>query len=317
MNFIEEKTPAGYNLKILLRKSKFLVFNNRGESFSSDSEGRSLLHKLPAAVFVGKIFFVERDYRKDYSLVRVKDKKIILPYRNVVEKKRKLLLVDYNTILDLIPVKMRVVTNYSAMLRDIPSDTEIDFLIIDESLTEVEVSVIKSRYKPERIISALSAEYKAPEFTQDDKPTGSISINTMSDNPVFLASYHLRNMALSNLNQLLLDFELSALDIQFIIHYINDVLENKQDDSEVKKNISMLIDLKNAYEFYLALIERDPESIKEKVDTETDLRKLSPYRTLITKIRAMGRPGPDDQLLYTEFENIIVEKEEKLKTEQN
>ncbi|MCL1833746.1 MAG: hypothetical protein FWG49_04510 [Leptospirales bacterium] len=313
MNFTEEKTPAGFNLKILLDKSKFLVFNNRGESFSSDSEGRSLLHKLPTAVFVGHVFLVERDYSKDYSLVRVKDEKIILPYRNVTEKKRKLLFIDYKTPIDLIPIKIIVIKSYSYMLRDIPSDTEIDFLIIDESLSEVEVSVITSRYKPDRVIEAFTERNKETEFVKDDKTSGFISINTMSDNPVFLASYHLRNMALSNLNQLLLDFEISALDTQFIIHFINDILENKKDDSEVIKNRAMLLDLKNAYEFYLALMLKDDNLIKDMIETETDHRKLSPYRTLISKIRSMS-PEKEEQLIYTEFENLVFEKEEKLKT---
>ncbi|MCL2156074.1 MAG: hypothetical protein FWH53_10445, partial [Leptospirales bacterium] len=220
MNFTEEKTPAGYNLKILLNKSKFQVFNNRGESFSSDNEGRSLLHKIPTAVFVGNVFLIDRNHFKDYSLVRVKDGELMLHYRNIVEKKRKLLFIDYKTFLDLIPIKMLVAKNYSHMLKNIPSDTEIDFLIVDESLTEIEVSVIASRYKPEKIINAFTEKNKAPEFVPDDKTAGYISINTMSENPVFLASYHLKNMALSNLNQLLLDFDISALDIQFIIHFI-------------------------------------------------------------------------------------------------
>ncbi|MCL1864491.1 MAG: hypothetical protein FWF73_01620 [Spirochaetes bacterium] len=315
MNFTEEKTPAGYNLKILLNKSKFLVFNNRGESFSSDNEGRSLLHKLPTAVFVGSVFIVERDYFKDYMLAKVKDEKIILQYRDITEKKRKLLFIDYQTPVDLIPIKILVVKSYSSMLRDIPSDTDIDFLIVDESLSEVEVSVIASRYKPKSIIEAFTEEDKKSEFTQDNKTAGYISINTMSDNSVFLASYHLKNMALSNLNQLLLDFDLTALDIQFIIHFINDILEKKKDNSEVIKNRPRIIDLKNVYEFYLALILKDEDSIKEKLEAETDYRKLSPYRTLISKIRSMSS-GKEEQLLYTEFENLIFEREEKLKTGQ-
>ena len=316
MNFIEEKTPAGYNLKILLNKSKFLVFNNRGESFSSDPEGRSLLHKLRTAVFVGNVFFVERDYFKNYSLVKVKDKQIILPYRNLVEKKRKLLFIDYDTFLDLIPIKQFAVKNYASLLRDMPSDMEIDFLIVDESLSNMEVSIIASRFKPEIIIEAFTESYQEPEVVPDSKPAGYISINTMSDNPVFLASYHLKNMSLSNLNQLLLDFELSALDIQFIIHFINNILENKKNDLEVIRNNSMIIDLKNAYEFYLALITKDIDYINEKVETETDYRKLSPYRTLISKIRSLGIAGAEEQLLYTDFENIVFEREEKLKSEQ-
>ena len=312
MNFIEEKTPAGYNLKILLNKSKFQVFNNRGESFSSDNEGRSLLHKIPTAAFVGNVFLIERNHFKDYSLVKVKDEEIMLHYRDIVEKKRKLLFIDYKTFLDLIPIKMLVAKNYSHMLKNIPSDTEIDFLIVDESLTEIEVSVIASRYKPGKIINVFTEKDKAPEFVPDEKTTGYISINTMSENPVFLASYHLKNMALSNLNQLLLDFDISALDIQFIIHFINDILENKKNDSEVIKNRAMLIDLKNAYEFYLALLVKDEDLIKEKLETETDYRKLSPYRTLISKIRSMS-PEKEEQLLYTEFENLVFEKEENLR----
>ena len=312
MNFIEEKTPAGYNLKILLNKSKFLVFNNRGESFASDNEGRSLLHKIPTAVFVGSVFIVEQDYSKNYSLVKVRDEKILLPYRNITEKKRKLLFIDYKTFLDLIPIKIFVVKNYSSMLKNISSDTEIDFLVIDESLTEVEISVIASRYKPGKIIQAFTEKYEESEFIPDDKTAGYISINTMSDNPVFLASYHLKNMALSNLNQLLLDFDLSALGTQFILHFINNVLVNKKSDSDVIKNRPMIIDLKNAYEFYLALINKDDNSIKEKVESETDYRKLSPYKTLISKIRSVSL-GKEEQLLYTEFENIVFEKEEKLK----
>jgi len=312
MNFIEEKTPAGYNLKILLNKSKFLVFNNRGESFASDSEGRSLLHKIPTVVFVGSVFVVEQDYSKNYSLVKVRDEKILLPYRNITEKKRKLLFIDYKTFLDLIPIKIFVVKNYSSMLKDVSSDTEIDFLIIDESLSEIEISVIASRYKPDKIIQAFTEKLKETEFIPDDKSAGYISINTMSDNPVFLASYHLKKMALSNLNQLLLDFDLSALDTQFILRFINNILENKKSDSEVIKNRSMIVDLKNAYEFYLALITRDENFIKEKVEAETDPRKLSPYRTLISKIRSMS-PEREEQLLFTEFENIVYEKEEKLK----
>ena len=313
MDFVEEKTPAGYNLKILLNKSKFLVFNNRGESFSSDDEGRSMLHKLPVVVFAGNIFFVERDYSSSYSLVKIKDEKIILQYRNIIEKKRKLLFVDYKTFLDQLPVKIFVVKNYSNMLKSIPLDTEIDFLIIDDSLSEVEISVIASRYKPKKIIRAYNEKNIESEFVSDDKTAGFISINTMSDNPVFLASYHLKNMALSNLNQLLLDFDLTALDAQFIIHFINNILENRKDDSEVMKNRSMLIDLKNAYEFYLALVIKDENLIKEKVEVETDYRKLSPYRTLISKIKSMSSEK-EEQLLYTDFENIVFEKEENLKT---
>lgn len=312
MDFAEEKTPSGYTLKILFKKMKFLVFNSRGESFSADKEGRSLLHKLPNAVFLGNIFLIERDYLKEYSLLKVRDDTIILPYRNITEKKRKFLFIHYVTSVDVIPMKIVMVKSYSLMLKDIPSDTDIDYLIVDESLSETEVSVIASRYRPGEIIKVTTDKSEIQKEAAEEKESDYISINTMSDNPVFLASYHLKNMALSNLNQLLLDFDISAFDTQFIIYFINDTLDNKKDDSDVIRNRSMLTDLKNAYEFYLALIIRDNNFLNEKIASETDFRKLSPYKTLVSKVRSTN-PGRDDQLLYTEYENLILEKEEALK----
>jgi len=312
MDFAEEKTPTGYTLKILFNKMKFLVFNSRGESFSADKEGRSLLHKLPNAVFLGNIFLVERDYLKEYSLLKVRNDTLILPYRNITEKKRKFLFIHYVTSVDLIPMKISMVKSYSLMLKDIPSDTDIDYLIVDESLSETEISVIASRYRPGEIIKVTTDKSEVLKEVIEEKGSDYISINTMSDNPVFLAAYHLKNMALSNLNQLLLDFDISAFDTQFIIYFINDILDNKQDDHDVIRNKPMLNDLKNAYEFYLALIVRDNVLLNEKIGSETDFRKLSPYKTLVSKVRSTN-PGRDDQLLYTEYENLILEKEESLK----
>lgn len=314
MDFTEEKTPTGYTLKILLDKSKFLVFNSRGESFSADNEGRSLLHKLPTFVFIGNIFLIERDHSKEYSLLKIRDDTLILPYRNIIEKKRKFLFIHYVTQVDMIPARILSIKSYSSMLKDVPSDTEIDYLIVDESLSETEISVLTSRYKPREILKVTTE--KVPDSSDNDEPEKSsdfININTMSDNPVFLASYHLKNMALSNLNQLLLDFEISAFDTQFIIHLIKEIIEKNGKDSEIIRNSQMLNDLKNSYEFYLALIVRDTEMVKEKIELETDIKKVAPYRTLVSKVRAMN-PGTEDQLLYTEFENLVLEKEEKLKS---
>ncbi len=312
MDFTEEKTPAGYTLKILFDKLKFLVFNNIGETFPVDNEGRSILHKIPTVVFLGRIFLIERDHLKEYSLLKIRDDTLILPYRNIIEKKRKYLFIHYVASMDLLPVKIITLKSYSAMLKDIPSDTEVDYLVVDESISEIEVSVITSRYRPGEIIKIASEKVEAVLPLHEEKSSDYISINTMSDNPVFLASYHLKNMALSNLNQLLLDFDISAFDTQFIIFYINDILNNKKDELDVVKNKTMLSDLKNAFEFYLALIVRDDKQLKQKIESETDIKKLSPYRTLVSKVRSMN-PGKEEQLLYTEYENLVLEKEENLK----
>ena len=77
------------------------------------------------------------------------------------------------------------------------------------------------------------------------------------------------------------------------------------------KNKSTLLDIRNSFEFYLALIQRDEENIKRIIDILDDPKKVAPYRTLVSKVRSM-HPGNEEQLLYTEFENMVIDREEKL-----
>lgn len=311
MEYAEERTPSGRTLKIMYKKGMFLLFNEKGEPVYSDSEGRSMLHKTPMIVFVGTSFSADRDYDREYTLLKISEGRIILPFRDVIEKQRKYLFLDTDLQSDVIPSEIRLVSGYSSMLRDIPTDISIDYLIVDSTLNETEIAVVTSRYKPGKLLRTARISEVEEVVVSTSKEIDYMNINTMSDNPVFLALMHLKKMSLSNLNQLLLDFDISALDIQYILFFIDDILKNRAGDSDVKKNINMLSDLQNAFSFYLALIQRDEAVVKEKIDMETDLKKLSPYQTLVSKVRSMN-PGREDQLLFTEYENMVLEKKEQL-----
>ncbi len=313
MNFSEERTPSGLTLKVMFSKMKYLVFNNKGESISADDEGRSLLHKMPSIIFLGTTFEIERDYDSEFSLLKLRENHLIIPYRNIIEKKKKYIFITLFAKSDLIPSIVTHVKGYSSMLKEIPAGTDVDYLIVDETLSETEVSVISSRFKPMEIITISSQKKEEEDETEISKESGYININTMSDNAVFLASYHLKNMALSNLNQLLLDFNISAFDTQYIIHLLNDIVKNKGNEIDISKNMQMLLDLKNSFEFYLALIEREGDTVKTLIEKETDYRKLAPYRTLVSKVSSMN-PGTEGQLLYTEYENIVMDRLEELKS---
>jgi hypothetical protein len=311
MEFAEERTPSGKILKIMYKKGMFLLFNEQGESIYADEEGRSLLHDTPVIVFVGTTFSVERDYDREYTLLKISEGKIILPYRDMIGKKRRYIFLDTDLDTDMIPTEIKMVSGYSSMLRDIPVDTGVDYIITDSTITETEVAVITARYKPIEVIIDPGASASAEATEKQSGELEYTNINTMSENPVFLALMHLRRMSLSSLNQLLLDFDIPALDIRYIIHFIDEILEKRGDESEVNKNINMLVELKNAFVFYLALVQRDEETVKDKINSEKDPRKLSPYQTLISKVRSMN-PGREDQLLFTEYENLVLERKEQI-----
>ena len=48
------------------------------------------------------------------------------------------------------------------------------------------------------------------------------------------------------------------------------------------------------------------------IDSISDVKKLTPYRTLVSKVKAMF-PGAEEQKLYTVYENIVYDKLEELK----
>ncbi len=309
MDFTEEKTPSGYILKILFDNWNYLAFNRKGVPVYADEEGRSLLHKVPIILFLGTIFNFERDYDREYNLLKIREGQIILPYRNIVEKKRKFIFIPVSDPMDMTPALIKLLRSYSIFLKEIPAGKEIDYLIIDDSISETELAVIQSRYKPGKILNIHSNDENENVSEKGSEPDY-ININTLSDNPVFLTTIHLRNMALSNINQILLDFDISAFDTQYIIFFINKTLTDENNE-DAQKNNGMLTDLKNSFEFYLALIERNEEVIKNKISVLTDRRKLAPYRTLVSKVRDMN-PGREEQLLYTEYENMVLERREEL-----
>src|SRR3990172_7972209 len=90
-----------------------------------------------------------------------------------------------------------------------------------------------------------------------------MNINMMSTNPVFLVRIHLRNMDLSKINQLLLDFEITALDTEYILSFLQETLDNAEGDPVILKNKPMLFDLLNSFKFYHSLLQKDETVIKE------------------------------------------------------
>jgi hypothetical protein len=314
MNFNEEKTPKGYFLKIFFGKWNFLAFDKRGKSIYFDREGKSLLHPVPVIVFVGTAFTISKEFHKDYSMLKVRDGVIVVPYVDLKDNKTKYFFIPTGTELDAIPVRMMLVSNVAYMVREIDVSIHPDYVVVDDGITPNDVIIIKNRYRVEEIIYIeLANNLFLAERLQIPDADRIVNINMLSANPVYLARVHLRTMELSKINQLLLDFEITALDTEYILNFIKAALDSRANDSVIEKNRQMLEDLLNSFMFYHSLLQRDEKAVKEMIDSITDVRKLTPYRTLVSKVKAMF-PGLEDQKLYTIYENIVYDRMEELKS---
>lgn len=313
MNFIEEKTPKGYLIKILFDNWQFLAFNRQGKSIYADKEGKSLLHEVPVLVFIGTTFEIKTEFDKTYSLLKIRDGSVVVPYLDLKDNRTKYFFLETDKEMDAIPVRMMQVGDVAQMVRDMDVAIRPRFVVVDDTVTPNDVIIIKNRYKVDEIVYLeLANNHFLAERLQIPEAEQAVNLNVMSTNPVFLARIHLRTMDLSKINQLLLDFEITALDTEYILSFLQTALESTDTDPVMLKNKPVLLDLLNSFKFYHGLLEKNEQDVREMIDSISDVKKLTPYRTLVSKVKAMF-PGAEEQKLYTVYENIVYDKLEELK----
>lgn len=309
MDFVEEKTPKGYVLKILFAKWQFLAFGKKGEYIYADSENKVLLHKVPLLIFVGNSFIYKKNYTRKYELLKIRHGTMILPYHDKLERKSKYIFIVTDTKLDMLPVRINSTKNVAEMVKQIDATIRPDYVIVDDSVTSNDVIIIKNRYRVDNVIYIEeSPHYKLTDMSTLRESNADVNINVLSQNPVFLARVHLRAMNLSKINQLLLDFELTALDTEYIISFINKRIDDTKNPLS-PKNKALMDELLKAFNFYHSLLEKDDERIKTIINNLKSQKNIATYRTIISKVKSMY-PGSEDQLLYTEYENILLAKQD-------
>jgi uncharacterized protein (DUF2164 family) len=323
MDYIEEKTPKGISIKILKDKWKYLAFDRNGSSIYADKHEMKVMHKVLLIAFLGEYFQVHNNYNRELSLIRVSRGKLVIPYDRKGFEKRRYLLMNFEGTLDMVPVRLLGVDTIGNLIRMIESGQYPDYIVVDEYITRNDVVVIKNRCPD---IDVVLAEDKK-EITEIDKISREgtteaeerratdllkdINLNIMSQNPVFLARVHLRNMDLSKVNQLLLDFDLKSIDAEYILNFINTMLGKVDLKDELKKAESKLESLKKSFQFYLYLLEKKDDEIKMMINEMKNKDELASYGTLLAKIKLLF-PEQGDQLLITGYENLIWEMKEKL-----
>jgi hypothetical protein len=313
MDFAEEQTPSGLRLKIIFKNWQFLAYDKKGQSIYADSEDKKLIHKVPYILCVGINFKIKKIYDKEYYLLKIRDNNLIIPYIDLTDKITKYLLVPIEKNIDLIPAIIFHVDNIPNMIKDFDPSIIPDIVIIDKTININDETLLKNRFKLEEIIHVeFFNNYTLNETIEiEGESDSSTNLNILSENPVFLAQVHLRNLELSKVNQLLLDFELSVFDTEYILKFIEDLI-SKKDNENIKKNMPMLLNLNDSFRFYMYLLQKDDIKLRKMISEQTDLNSLAPFRTLISKVKSIFTES-DDQLLLTDYENLVLDKKEELK----
>ena len=316
MNFIEEKTPKGILLKILLDKWKFLAYAKNGEPIYPDLEESSLLHKVHEILFVGNRFSFHKNYDRDYSLLKIRNGSIILPYIDNDDNKTKYIFLKNNSLMDLIPARIFSTNKIYNFIKDFDNSILLDLVIVDESVLNDDIEMIKNRLGCANIIYLDDVNNYSIVKKNWEKERDMINLNMMSNNPVFLSRIHFRGGKISQVKQLLFDFDLSELDTEYILSFIrSQITLFKGDESQIRMT-TQLQSLENSFIFYLYLIKRENEKIIQFIKTAMDNDSLILFRTLVLKIKGLLLDKKELQN-FINYEELISNQKKILNNEKD
>ncbi len=307
-DYIEEKTPKGMTLKILPKKSQFLAFDRKGKSVYSDEQNTKVLHRMLVIYFVGEDFAI-RNTHQEFSLLKIVKGQIVLPYVDLGSRSRKYLFLDAPGLLDLLPTKLKMFNSAAALVRESDLAEKPDTVVIGNAVSDNDIIVIRNRFSAAEIISAHTAPAAEGGPSGGAKPDagGEVNLNMMSNNPVFLARVHLREMNVMKVNQIMLDFDLTAIEAEYILSFIRSMVKDADKNQDIAKNRAKLDSLADSLKFYMHLLNKETDEVQRMIESLTDMSLLASYSTLITKVKIMS-PDRDNQLLYTDYENLVYEK---------
>jgi hypothetical protein len=303
---VEEKTPKGYTFKINTAKKQYVAFNPKGEIIYSDDNKTKPFHIMKIIVFIG--FALDSSNRNHpYQLLKIQNNSLIIPY-NADEGKRQYLFLPYDTLLDMVPCITEYFSDTASFVSFVKKGNVPDYIIINNTMSDNDIKLISSMSSSSHmeIVNTISGATIDDTKRATDQ-LNNVDINLLSQNPVFLARIHLRNLDLVRVKQIMLDMDLTESDAQYIIAFLSTMIKNS-DKEELHKHVEKLKELQRSYEFYLYLITHNDEKIHELI-AQANKNDLVTFHTLIQKAKLLF-PTKEASLRFVDYENLIWEKQQ-------
>jgi hypothetical protein len=220
------------------------------------------------------------------------------------------------------PIRIQTIPSISGVIREADPNSRPDLFIVDKEVTANDVVLVKNRVPGVKIILADDVVRAGMATPREILPSGAvedravdqiadINLNMMSQNPVFLARVHLRQVDIAKVKQLLLDFDMSTPDAGFIHTFIAAMIKKTDTDESLRSYKPRLEELADDFLFYIAVMNRNEQEVDNMINSITDIGRISSYMTLVAKVRSM-LDNQNDIFLVTEFENRILEKKEQI-----
>ena len=270
----ERRTPKGYLVKVRLAKMTYVVFSEIGPEIPRGAKNNSIVVTVPRIAFLGPDFDLSHFYLGELSFVNVRNGKLVIPYQHGNSSEVKTIFLATGSNSDILPVIIYHFKTPEELTKQYDSIGGFQHVILDEDLSRQSMVTLKIRFPNLNILvikrkihlgnfeseaapalaAATTAAISATENRVVDNNAvratdlaKSVDLNSFSENPVFLARIHLRNLELDKLKQLLLDFKLTPQDISFIRTFLAVMIKNEFQKPELTALHSKLVSLSEAF----------------------------------------------------------------------
>ena len=279
----ERRTPAGYLVKVRLDKMTYVVFTPRGPEVPKGAKSNSIVVTVPRVVFIGDDFMLSHLQLGELNFLNVKTGKLVIPYQHGGSREIKTIFLNSGSECDVLPVIIYHINSIKEVAKISDQGIEFHHIVADESLQKNEMVSLKIRYPTVNILilkkkmtvaqdpKSILPAGQSTEKVMEKEAAGvamraTNNLNTHSDNPVFLARIHLRNMELDKVKQLLFDFELTADDVMFIRTFLDVMIRNVNNKEELAANNEKIRILDEIFRLSEMIIKRNETDFEIELD---------------------------------------------------
>ena len=302
------ETRAGFTIKINPYRKTCNISRGGQIETARGSHGSSIHQEIPFVLFIGRRFEI-LIRTGEYFLVNVREGKALIPYKMWPEKDVRNLLVGCGTMCDQFPI---FVNHFETVKQFEEEQTRevYQFVFFDPDISNYQKMTFSIKNPAFKKVMVLSHKKEAigEDSGRDDanKPEenelkSEPDVPVKSQNPVFQARIYLRNKEPEKVKQMLMEYALNPEDIHIIRAFISSMLEEGEQNTEIRKIKAQLKILNELLRLHSLMTDRDKTLFENELEKGLSAAVAIDLIPIVEQLRI--RAGTkEDEIVFWEWE---------------
>lgn len=266
-------------------------------------------HPVPEVVFVGSL--LRGQVTSGPVLFAVKKGRVLIPYGGMKNGEPNRLGLPCPPDVDQFPAVLVRLDSVREVL-SLPPSAGKRFIVVDDSVPRIDLITLKVKQPQAQVLVVHAPESAAPADHRKVRAADLVQAgqgDELQQNPVFMARVHLRNLELPMVRDLLVEFEMSSEEIQFVRTFLQLMIRNDRQQADLRAAQRDLLHLDELYRLAGVLASGDRPAFDRELEAIQPglARDLLP---LVARRRARA-PGREDQIYFWECEFRLTQSAEK------